>query len=464
MHEDAIKLRADLFAGGEKLPIDATYASRYSLSVRYLNPATYTDGARFSKLVIHHNGEDFELGPCKIISEPSIDGYTGRLVFLEDVYDLESLFFENRLVKLQTAFLNLPLVFAYKEKIKQSFKDFTANLTYDLSAYKNLFDTLDSEFSEEPENIRESVQKAIIDTEGRKFMLFLDESLEGLANIVKPFTREEHAQHGFYFRRQLWNYILCSPLLKRTNLKPRGYAGDSEMMRMIYANELRGDSTFSKLMHKHPLDHLAAQAVRSRRHIIANMARRIMDNDGAVPKGGLKILSAACGPAVEIGDMLITPEDCEKYHFTLLDQDRQALIEAAKFINQIEKKLEAKIRVEYLNESVRTMLGAPQLKEILGEFHFIYSMGLFDYLTPRVASAVFGKVYQLLKPGGEMIAGNFHVSNPSRYYMEYWADWVLYHRTEEEFKALLSKAASAEIDLFFDDTRSQMFLHIKKLE
>jgi extracellular factor (EF) 3-hydroxypalmitic acid methyl ester biosynthesis protein len=110
------------------------------------------------------------------------------------------------------------------------------------------------------------------------------------------------------------------------------------------------------------------------------------------------------------------------------------------------------------------MLGAPQLKEILGEFHFIYSMGLFDYLTPRVASAVFGKVYQLLKPGGEMIAGNFHVSNPSRYYMEYWADWVLYHRTEEEFKALLSKAASAEIDLFFDDTRSQMFLHIKKLE
>lgn len=462
MRQDAINLKADLIAGKDKVPVDITYASRYSLLFRYTDSRANGDGTRFSKLVIHLDGEECELGPCRVMSEPNIDGYAGRLIFLEDVYDLENLFLNNKIVKLQNAFIKLPLILAYKERICKPFKEYTANLTYDLSVYKGLFDSLDLELRAEPESTRESVKKAIIDTEGKKFLRFLDERLEELKGIVGSFNTEEHSRHGFYFRKQLWNYILCSPLLKRTNLKPRGYAGDSVMMRMIYANELQGDSTFSKLMHKHPLDHFAAQAVRSRRHIIANMARRLREYDTVITGGRLKVLSVASGPAIEIDDILVTAEDCEAYHFALLDQDRQALIEAAEFINQIEKKLEAKIKVDYLNESVRTMLASLQLKGRWGEFDFIYSMGLFDYLTPRVASAVLRKIFQLLKPGGEMIAGNFHTSNPSKYYMEYWADWVLYHRTEDEFGDLLGDAASAEIDIFFDDTGSQMFLHIRK--
>ena len=78
-------------------------------------------------------------------------------------------------------------------------------------------------------------------------------------------------------------------------------------------------------------------------------------------------------------------------------------------------------------------------------------MGLFDYLTPPVARAVLEKLYQLLKPGGELMIGNFHVSNPSKYYMEYWADWVLYYRTEEEFRDLPKDPTTAKVSLFFID-------------
>ncbi|MFW6147245.1 MAG: class I SAM-dependent methyltransferase [Thermodesulfobacteriota bacterium] len=462
MHQDAISLTADLIAGKKKIPVNVTYASRYSLLLSFSDSRTYGNGAHFSKLVIHLNGEDCELGPCRVIFEPKIDAYSGRLIFLEDVYDLENLFLNKKIVKIQNAFVNLPLVLAYKEKIYRPFKDYTANLTYDLSVYKGIFDSLDLELQTEPENTRESVRGVIIDTEGKKFMRFLDESLEELRGLVDSFNREEHAQHGFYFRKQLWNYILCSPLLKRTNLKPRGYAGDSVMMQMIYANELQGNSTFSKLMHKHPLEHPASQAVRNRRHIIANLVRRMSEDDAVKTQGKLKVLSVASGAAIEIDDIVSTPGDCEKYHFTLLDQDREALIEAAEFISQIEERLEAKIKIDYLKESVRTMLVSPVLKGRWGEFDFIYSMGLFDYLTPRVARAVLGKLFQLLKPGGEIIAGNFHTSNPSKYYMEYWADWVLYHRTEDEFRDLLGNTASADIDIFFDDTGSQMFLHVRR--
>ena len=456
------KISANLERGKQSIAIHAQYASKYSIFVRFLNHDRFIDGVEFNKLLIKNNGEEFELGPCRFISEPNIDGYDGRLIFVHDVYDLRTLFSDNRVLSLQNAFIDLPLVLAHKEKVKQSFKDYTANLSYDLNVYKSLFDDLDAEYIQEPKDIQASVQEAIINTEGRKFLRFLDEKLHELEHLVAGFSKEEHERHGFYFRKLLWSIITCSPFMKRTNLKPRGYPGDSVMMRMLYRNEFEGETTFAKLMHKHPMEHPAARAVRNRRRLVTQ--KLIETQNGHRPPSGerLKVLSVACGPAFEMQDILLTPEDCEKYHFTLLDQDRQALHEAATLIDQIEKKLCTKTYVDYLNESVRTMLASSQLKDQWGLFDYIYSMGLFDYLTPPVASAVLGKLYKILKPGGTMLIGNFHVSNPSKYYMEYWLDWVLYYRTEEEFADLLAREESAEVSVFFEDSESQMFLQVEK--
>jgi extracellular factor (EF) 3-hydroxypalmitic acid methyl ester biosynthesis protein len=146
----------------------------------------------------------------------------------------------------------------------------------------------------------------------------------------------------------------------------------------------------------------------------------------------------------------------------MLDQDTSALDEAAKLITTIQGRFDTKINADFLNESVRTMLTSRELKEKLGEFDYIYSMGLFDYLLPPVASKVLDRLFGLLKADGEMAIGNFHVSNPSKYYMEYWLDWVLYYRTEEEFIGLLGDTASKEVDITFDDSGVQMFMHVKK--
>lgn len=255
---------------------------------------------------------------------------------------------------------------------------------------------------------------------------------------------------------------MCSPFMTRTNLKPRGYSGDSIMMKMIYNDKFEGDSTFGKLMHKHPIEHPAAQAVRNRRDLIAKIlgelkARKLKGNGQKI-----KILSVACGPAFELQDVITSTEDCARFHFTLLDQDENALDEARNQIAGIEKKLGAEVEADYLNESVRTLLKTAELSKRWGNFDYIYSMGLFDYLTPPVAKAVMGKLYQILNIGGEMAIGNFHISNASRYYMEYWLDWVLYYRTEHDFIDLLRNAQSAKSKILFEDTGSQMFLHVTK--
>src|SRR5208337_4408587 len=128
------------------------------------------------------------------------------------------------------------------------------------------------------------------------------------------------------FRKLLWNFILCSAFMTRTNLKPRGYVGDSEMMRMIYENNYWGESTFEKLMHKHPIDHPAAQAVRNRRMLIPKVLRETMQEFPNLPSRGFKVLSVASGPATELQDLLLTEEDFQKFSFSLLDQDASALM------------------------------------------------------------------------------------------------------------------------------------------
>ena len=462
MNQSPLKIKAALVDDDTSIPIDVKHTSKYSLLIRSLDNESLVNGKEFSKLVLRKNGHSYDLGRCRYISEPGVDDFMGRLVCINEIYDLESLLIDDKLVRLQNPCLKLPLLLPLKHRVCNKFKNYTSNLTYDLSLYKDLFDSLDEEYCDEPERIRDAIQENVINTVGKQFMEFLDKKLLELEVLVKNFNKEENENHGYYFRKQLWNTIKSSPFIARTNYKPRGYAGDSEMMSMIYANDYWGDSTFSKLLHKHPLDQPGAAAVRNRREYIAKKLSTLKQDRPGLNGEKLKILSVACGPACEIQDILLSAEDCGRFNFVLLDQDRSALNEAAKLIDKTQGRFGTTISADFLNESVRTMLTSSNLKEKLGQFDFIYSMGLFDYLLPPVASRVLCRLFELLKPDGEMAIGNFHVSNPSRYYMEYWLDWVLYYRTEEEFKGLLSDIHSKEVNVTFDDSGVQMFLHAKK--
>jgi len=452
-----------LVHGTRQVPIYAECASRYSLFFRYLNGHHYPDSDEPVKLLIRNNGQTVELGPCRIIPIPDLKEYAGRLVFLNDVYDVECLLCTNKVIKLQAAFNELPAVMAQKDKILPSFKQYTADLAYDLSAYKKAFNDLDFQYHDEPDDVRESIQQAIIETEGSKFVQFFHEKVEELEHLVAGFSQEEHQLHGFYFRKQLWEFILCCALMARTNLKPRGYAGDSEMMKMIYLNGYQGETTFCKLMQKYTVGVPAAQSVRNRRKLIVEMLTKFRETFQLVSEEKIRILSVACGSAFELADILMSASDFQKYSFILLDQDPIALKEARQFISNIEEKYGQKIAAKYANMSVRLMFSRKSIEQPLGKFHFIYSMGLFDYLSTPVAKAVIERLYQLLIPGGELVIGNFHVSNPSKYFMEYWGDWYLMHRTEEELRGLLKDQNSAAVSIIFEETRSQMFLHAKRL-
>jgi extracellular factor (EF) 3-hydroxypalmitic acid methyl ester biosynthesis protein len=245
-------------------------------------------------------------------------------------------------------------------------------------------------------------------------------------------------------------------------MKPRGYAGDAEAMQMAYANTYVGDGLFNQLLHKHPLETQAAEAVRGRRTLVVKVIREVLARFPGLPRHGFRFLSLASGPASEMADLLAEREDLDRFHCEFLDQDADALEMARQTIQAVERRHRGRVDARYIGESVRTMLRSRANADRLGRYHVVYSMGLFDYLTPPVARAVLARAFDLLLPGGTLVVGNYHVNNRTRLYMDYWMDWPLYYRTEESFLELARDLPAINVSLGFDETGCQMFLRLDR--
>lgn len=444
-------------------------AKPHSLVVSFDNRRDLpTDGTRFDRLTLTCEGREVLLGAClferrqslppRHAGDPPMEDGDGHVVFTDRVYDFRQLFRNGRVLDLRQKVEQLPLVWNRKSAIKPSFRFLVSQLLFDLQVYRSLFDDLDRNLESEPYSARKHAQRLAVQDEYAGFCRFFDDHIAQLEEETRGYDKQESEQHGFFFRKQLWDIILSSEFLARTNFKPRNYAGDSAMMRMIYEDEFRGPTVFSRFMHRHPIQTAAAQAVRNR---CALIGREIVEA-GRRARSPARIMSLACGPAWELRDVVRSAEDLGRFEFVLVDQDPMALDDAGTTVATVGAAHRGKLKARLVRESARTMIRRRDLADDWGRFSLVYSMGLFDYLTRPVAKAVIAKLYELLEPGGLLIVGNFHPRNPTRTYMEYWMDWVLYYRTETELAELASDLDGAEVDLSVEPTGSQMFLRVRR--
>src|SRR5262249_40970124 len=136
-----------------------------------------------------------------------------------------------------------------------------------------------------------------------------------------------------YFHDRFGALVDLSPVAARCFHKPLGYAGDFEMMNMIYRNESLGDTLFGRSLSRVLLDSQAGQAVRHRAHYLAGKITAAAAR--GTPHRPARILSVAAGPAMEL--QLILHRDpallrAGRAKLTLLDQDAGALRHARKRI------------------------------------------------------------------------------------------------------------------------------------
>ncbi len=285
----------------------------------------------------------------------------------------------------------------------------------------------------------------------RGAFLLLGRQLNEIMNCspqTSAVIKEEIARH---VKQEIYPYLLLASTAERFYSKPRGYPGDYYTIELIYRNRARGSRRVGKLIDRCFLDTESCRAVRNRRHLLSEEILGMLAAGRGEP---LRITSMACGPAREILDVMHRLGQQDRLEVTLVDMDREAL----EFVEEHLKNRPAGLRLRFLNENL--IYASLRRKELdLPAQDLIYSVGLIDYFRDRLVVRLMDYLYDLLKPGGRLILGNFHPRNPDKALLDHVVEWELYHRTEQDMNRLFesSRFGSPCTKIRFEEQQINLF-------
>ncbi|HKY39437.1 MAG TPA: class I SAM-dependent methyltransferase [Polyangiaceae bacterium] len=305
---------------------------------------------------------------------------------------------------------------------------------------------------------RQQTLKTYLEEIGPRVVEHMNAASRELTQFVAGLPEEHHPSYRKYYKAELHHLALHSPFVKRAYAKPLGYAGDYEMMNMLYRDHAEGDSLFAKAMNLYATQEIAAQANVNRLNYLGAKIRAAVE-----VRGHVRLASIGCGPARELGALLEQSPELGRYlDVALIDQEERVLVYCERTLSPLAVK--TGVKLHFIRESVRRLLTAKKLKDTLGERDLIYSAGLFDYLNYRSFSALLGGLYDALGPSGQLCIGNVATHNPTRYFMEYALDWFLIHRNPAELAEFAGALQPAPIRFEVDaePTGVNLFLRIWK--
>ncbi len=257
--------------------------------------------------------------------------------------------------------------------------------------------------------------------------------IDGLSEMVQPIHRLE----GFLnANRDIFRSV--ETVQGFAWAKPRGYAGDFEIIERIYDRVVSDDprlAPWDQFFHVSP----GADAVRNRPAYIADILRGDRFES---------MLSLGCGGA---RDLAATNEGTLLRSITLVDTDADAIERARTNLTN------PQIDYTFLNRNVF------RLRDV-GRFDIIWSAGLFDYLNEKRAIHLLNRVRDFMNDGARIVIGNFSKDHLSRPYMELVGEWRLIHRSEQEMADLMIAAGfdARTVTVESDETGVNLFANAVK--
>ncbi len=348
------------------------------------------------------------------------------------------------------------------EILPKEFKDEVKELASELTNLKKILDDFEENIKEEEPKIKEKFTNEMLDSLEKEFFGKMDTHLQNLDDSVKHLDvkDENYIKYLKYFQNALHGFLLLSPFINRVFYKPLGYAGDYEMMNMIYKNVPQGESLFAKVMDKYTLYIELSTANRDRiPYLLDKIKKIVLGNKGSENKR-IKITSIASGPCIEIQEFM--KDDLADYcDFTLLDISSEALEYSKGKLESLKKKYKRKTNFKFLNESVYEVIKKADVRDrIEKNQHFIYSSGLFEYLTENSCKRLMKVLFEKIDENGLFIIGNYSKGSNLIKYMELGGEWFLFYRSEEDLKALASNLPNIK-DVFVE-RKGVLFLNIEK--
>jgi SAM-dependent methyltransferase len=356
---------------------------------------------------------------------------------LEIPMDISTIIRGDKVKKLRNEYIDFIQSLAVEDNLNEEFVHLTSHLHYLLSNFRKKIGEEEEKISREEDRVRseltETLRTMTFDAINDVTLKYCDQ----FSRITAAFSdSKQHFIHREYFQKTLNEFFLTSRLFNRALTKPLGYAGDYEMMNIIYRNGYEGDDVFSQVMSKVDCEGSAALAVRNRRKYLL---RKLLSLYTGLEEGCTgKVVSIACGPCMELADLQEQAGEIRrtvKLDVVAMDQDPHALEDARQRLFSAGNH--PGIRIDLVQDNIKNLiLGREKEAGRYANADLIYSAGLCDYLSANATSRLIGELYRHLNPGGCLIIGNFGPHNPQRFKMEYGAEWFLIHRSEEELKGL----------------------------
>ena len=234
----------------------------------------------------------------------------------------------------------------------------------------------------------------------------------------------------------LFELLMQDPYTARAYQKPRGYAGDAVMLDYVYGrygwSNDAGVTDLGMAVHAYSAGASPpARAVRWRRDWIASQIETSLAEAGRP----IKVLSFACGHLREYEQVhpLLRDRACT---WTAADQDLESLA-------HVRGSYDSRA-VKCSETSVRALLRGSH--DLDSACDLVYTLGLFDYLSCRVAAGVMAALWKHVAPGGRLIVANFATDALGAGYMEMFMDWWLTYRSSADLEGCASDIPAGEIE------------------
>lgn len=226
--------------------------------------------------------------------------------------------------------------------------------------------------------------------------------------------------------------------------KPHGYAGDYEIIDMIYRSHVNSDERFKKWdLYFH--EQAAPKAVRNRKRYFIELVKQKIQ----LKSTPVTILNIASGPCRDIYELLLSVP-AGAVHIECVEMDAKAIAYAKKLLGSYADEIT-------FHEKNIFRFDTPN------QFDLVWSAGLFDYFDDRYFIRLLQKIARWAAPNGETVIGNFSDDNPSRCYMEEVGQWFLHHRSKQQLAQLAAHAgfAPGSISVQHEELGINLFLHLQ---
>jgi SAM-dependent methyltransferase len=252
--------------------------------------------------------------------------------------------------------------------------------------------------------------------------------LGGLRAALPTESWNDVAEH--VRRHDVHGLLLESPFTLRAFAKPRGYAGDADLIDLIYGDAPRA-RTLSPLgarLHDYEFDSACFQSIRARRAVLA---REI--DDVAATRTGAHVLSVGCGYLREIEWSRAVCEN--RVSMTAIDEDPYSVAGV--------KDRYGDFDIQAIPLSIRDLV---RRSPWVGDVDLAYAAGLYDSLEDDIARLLTTVLFRTLRPGGRMLIANFTPATDDAAFMESVMDWHLVYRSPSQLRALAASIPAGCIE------------------